>query len=395
MLRTAAACFVLLTSGIAAHAQAPAARPAPKKVAAPQWNIQYFYDELGVELRLVGLAFPSATRGIAVGAIVDFAGAHKPKYTALVTNDAGAHWTLVPLQDAPRSIFFLDEANGWMVGRDAIWYTQEAGRSWKRVSYQIHPQKKLGEEGVVLRVAFLDPLHGFAVGLRKSAYETKDGGKTWTAVAEAAVPASNPAYSAYTQVAFTNDGRGMIVGGYTPPRRGDRDDGDLEEELRRKQVPTLTLELETVDGGLHWRSETAPLLGSLAHLSLNGAHGLGAFGYADSFEWPSEVFHFDLKTGKSTSVFKQKDRRITDVLVDPAGFGFLAAVEPLGRLSSSPIPGKVRILRSANLADWEEMKVNYKAVARSVVLAGPDRQHVWAATDTGMILHWDGSPVAK
>lgn len=394
MFRTFGALLVIVVGfgGDAAHAQTP--RPAGKN--APQWKIQYFYDELGVELHLVGLAFPSATRGIAVGAVVDHTGSHKPKFSALVTNDAGAHWTLVPLQDAPRSIFFLDEANGWMVGRDAIWYTQEAGRSWKRVSYQIHPQKKLGEEGVVLRVAFMDPLHGFAVGLRKSVYETKDGGKTWVAMAEAAVPSSNPAYSAYTQVAFTKDGRGMIVGGYTPPRRdGRREDGDLEEALQRRQVPTLTLELETVDGGAHWRSETAPLLGVLTHLSLNGAHGLGAFGYADSFAWPSEVFHFDLKTGKSASVFKQKDRRVTDVLVDAEGIGFLAAVEPAGRLASSPIPGKVRMLHSANLQDWEEMRVNYKAVARNVMLAGPDREHLWAATDTGMILHWDGAAAAK
>jgi hypothetical protein len=362
----------------------------------PQWKIQYFYDELGVELHLVGLAFPSATRGIAVGTIVDRIGGHRAKHTAVVTSDGGAHWALVPLQDTPRSVFFLDESNGWMVGRDGIWYTQEAGRSWKRISNQLHPQKKVGEEGAVLRVAFLDPQHGFAVGLRKSVYETKDGGKTWTVVPEAAVPASNVAYSAYTQIGFTTGGRGLIVGGYTPPRRESfREPVSSEEESTRRQVPTLMLELETLDAGAHWKSETAPLIGTLAHLSVNGLHGLGVFAYADSFDWPSEVYHFDLRTGKSTSVFKQKDRRVTDALVDPEGRGFLAAVEPQGRLASSPVPGKVRILRSANLADWEEMRVNYKAVARNVMLAGPDRQHIWAATDTGMILHWEEAPARK
>jgi hypothetical protein len=51
-----------------------------------------------------------------------------------------------------------------------------------------------------------------------------------------------------------------------------------------------------------------------------------------------------------------------------------------------PIPGKVRMLSSTNLSDWTEMPVDYKAVARSLVLAGPDAEHLWAATDTGMIL---------
>jgi hypothetical protein len=32
------------------------------------------------------------------------------------------------------------------------------------------------------------------------------------------------------------------------------------------------------------------------------------------------------------------------------------------------------------------MDVDYRAVARSLVLAGPDAGHLWAATDTGMIL---------
>ena len=39
------------------------------------------------------------------------------------------------------------------------------------------------------------------------------------------------------------------------------------------------------------------------------------FSYADSFEWPSEVYRLDLTTGKSESVFKQKDRRVTDAAI--------------------------------------------------------------------------------
>ena len=45
------------------------------------------------------------------------------------------------------------------------------------------------------------------------------------------------------------------------------------------------------------------------------------------------------------------------------------------------------MLTSTNLTDWTEMDVDYKAEARSLVLAGPDADNQWAATDTGMILH--------
>jgi hypothetical protein len=367
----------------------PSAVPAASSQA---WKLQYFYDEIATEMQITSLAFPSASRGVAAGAILDRQGRRRPRYTALVTGDGGAHWSLVPLQDAPRSLFFLDEANGWMVGRDGFWFTADTGRTWTRISNQPKANKKLDDApdgGLILRVAFLDPRHGFAVGMQKSVLETNDGGRSWTPVAEAAKPSSNPAYTIYTHVAFTG-GRGLIVGGYAPPRRDAGSDQpgwiDPERSLRQRQVPTLTIELETRDSGANWTSSTAPLLGSLISFSLNGANGLGVFAYADSFGWPSEVYRFNLATGRSESVFKQKDRRVTDAAVYADGSGFLAAVEPPGRLTSAPVPGKVRMLRSDDLSNWEEMNVDYRAVASYVTLAGPGRDHAWAATDTGMIL---------
>jgi hypothetical protein len=357
---------------------------------AEKWTVQYFYDQDRTELQLTDLAFPSAERGIAIGTIYEREG-RKPKYTALVTSDGGANWALVPLKEFPRSIFFLDESNGWLVTSEGIWHTVESGRSWTRISDQIKPNKKLDsppQGGLILRVWFLDVQHGFAAGFQKSVFETRDGGRTWNPVEEAAKPASNPAYSLYTHLGFADAGHGLIVGGYSPPRK----DADLpdwmdpEKAMRRRPVPTLTLELETGDGGATWASSTAPLIGSVASLRVSGNLGLAVFGYADSFEWPSEVYSLSLATGKSESVFKQKDRRVTDAISFPGARAFLAAVEPSGRLYSSPIPGKVKMITSANLKDWTEMDVDYRAVARSLVLAGPDAGHLWAATDTGMIL---------
>lgn len=357
---------------------------------AQKWAVQYFYDQDRTELQLTDLAFPSTERGIAIGTIYERE-SKKPRYTALVTSDGGANWALVPLKEFPRSIFFLDESNGWLVTSEGIWHTAEAGRSWTRISDQIKPNKKLDsppQGGLILRVWFLDPQHGFAAGFQKSVFETHDGGRTWNPVEEAAKPASNPAYSLYTHLGFADAMHGLIVGGYSPPRK----DADLpdwmdpEKAMRRRPVPTLTLELETGDGGATWASSTAPLIGSVASLRVSGNLGLAVFGYADSFEWPSEVYSLSLATGKSESVFKQKDRRVTDAISFPGTRAFLAAVEPSGRLHSSPIPGKVKMLTSTNLKDWTEMDVDYRAVARSLVLAGPDPAHLWAATDTGMIL---------
>jgi hypothetical protein len=70
-------------------------------------------------------------------------------------------------------------------------------------------------------------------------------------------------------------------------------------------------------------------------------------------------------------------------------------VEPPGKLRSAPIPGKVKMLASADLKTWTEMAVDYRAVAQSLVLAGPDPEHLWAATDTGMILRLSGLAPSK
>ena len=145
--------------------------------------------------------------------------------------------------------------------------------------------------------------------------------------------------------------------------------------------------LQTLDAGATWTSSTAPLFGTVNSLRLSGTDGMTVFGYNESFTWPSEVYHMDLHTGSSTSVFRAKDRRVMDCALFPGPQAFLAAVEPPGKLNTVPIPGKVKMLTSTNLSDWQEMDVDYKANARSLVLAGPDAEHQWAATDTGMILH--------
>jgi hypothetical protein len=360
---------------------------------AERWTVQYFYDEDRTTLVLEDLAFPSAQRGIAVGSIYENGGSAKPKFTALLTSDGGAHWSLEPIKEHPRSVFFLNDSMGWMVTDNAIWFSEESGRGWKKISDQKKPDRKVGATppgGLILRVWFLDPQHGFAVGLQKTVLETHDGGHTWTPVEEAAKPTANPSFTAYTRIAFDGDKVGMIIGGATPPRPDDvrQMPAWLEPEraVKRRQFPNLTVLLQTVDGGAKWQSSTSPLFGVITSLRVAGPHGLAVMEFNESFEWPSEVHRFDLADGKSTLVFREKDRRVVDGALFAGPRVFLAAVEPPGKLNSVPIPGKVKIFASTNFTDWTEMDVSYKAIARTLVLAGPDAGHLWAATDTGMIL---------
>jgi hypothetical protein len=378
MTRIATVCFFLL---------APLAL-------AQRWTMQYFYDEIRTTLVLEDLAFPSAQRGVAAGTIYDRNGAPK-KHVVMISSDGGEHWSLQEVTDHPRSLFFLNDSMGWMIADHGIWFTEESGRSWKKIGEQIKPDRKLRpkpEGGLILRVWFLDPQHGFAAGLQKTALETHDGGHSWTPLAEGAKPAANPSFTAYTGIAFERSKIGMIVGSAIPPRPGDADQlppwmDPAEAAKRRRQVPVLTLLLQTVDGGASWKNSTAPVFGNVRSLRLAGRDGLYVMGFNESFEWPSEVYRLNLSTGDSTRVFREKNRRVSDSALFVGPRIFLAAVEPPGQLNSSPIPGKVKILTSANFTDWKEMDVDYKAVARSVILAGPDADHLWCATDTGMILH--------
>ena len=62
-----------------------------------------------------------------------------------------------------------------------------------------------------------------------------------------------------------------------------------------------------------------------------------------------------------------------------------AGIQEPGRLRDI-IPGKVVVLKSQDYKSWDTMPVDYRASAIRPMLAGPDAQHRWMATDNGMIL---------
>lgn len=334
-----------------------------------QWKPSYVHGIDRETLVFTDLAFPSAERGIAVGVIRDAQGRDQQSI-ALLTRNGGTTWNQVALEEAPASLFFLDEERGWMVTSQGIWKTSDSGYSWTRSSRH--------SQGSIARVWFLDSLHGFAVGRQKTVLETRDGGTKWNLIPEAAQPTGNPEFTEYTHIAFADGQRGVIAGSGVPPGA---------TKLPR-QAPTLTVLLQTLNGGVVWTGSSNSLFGQVSGLKLGRSDGLFVYSYAETFEVPSEVYRLELRTGSSTSVFRQKNRVVTDVELFDAR-AFLAVTEPKAR--SNPDRGSVRILSTTDFVKWTEMKIDGRGKGSRILLAGPDAENLWAATDTGVILRMVGT----
>ena len=340
------------------------------------WEMQYHYQQLNSTLTINAIVFPSATRGIVSGYITDrHDNAHA---VVLVTSDGGQHWDETQVKEAGISLFFLDDSNGWMVTEKGLWQTVESGRSWTKV-----PKAPAG----LLRVWFLDSKHGFASGLEKRVYETNDGGTTWMLLPILSEIQGDPTYTTFGEIGFSGS-NGIITGWNIPPRPGGPDWMEPERAARRRQIPTYGVMLETINSGKTWTKSEASVFGQVTRISMTGqGTALALTEYKDEFQFPSEVYRINLHTGSSESAFKAKDRAITDVRAfDGSTRGIIAGYEPPGTIYRSPIPGKLKVLTSDDFANWEEMPVDYRAVAHSAIITGPDEKHLWIATDTGMIL---------
>ena len=158
-----------------------------------------------------------------------------------------------------------------------------------------------------------------------------------------------------------------------------------QARIRRERQSTLVT-LETMDGGANWEANTSAVYGKMSQLVMaKEDYSVAVFEYHNYYTLPSRVYKVKLRTSMET-LFGERDRAVTDVTLLPDGNALLAAVEPPGASNQVPIPGKLKMLRSTNLKVWEEMAVDYRAVAQRATLAAPDAEHLWVATDTGMIL---------
>lgn len=144
---------------------------------------------------------------------------------------------------------------------------------------------------------------------------------------------------------------------------------------------------ETRDGGKTWVTSVASTFGRAARIRSRGLRGLTVFEYGEGIEFPSEVFDLDLRTGKSQSLFCRKDVVVHDVAPLASGGAILAAIEPAGRLRSSPVPGHLRIFHTPDGTRFSEMKVDYRAVGRRAELAyvDDDRSAQCAGAGAGVV----------
>lgn len=349
-----------------------------------KWNLAYFHDEDKSTLTLNGIAVPPAASStdcaVATGAIRSEA---KPKPVAIVSADGGRTWSTHALKPFPSSVQMLTSRLGFMAADDGVWRTGDCGRTWERIA-------KLKD---IVRVYFLDERRGFAVGAFKKALRTADGGQTWQELEIENPPGSDPERSVYANIVFAEGGFGMI-GGWHKPRRGESPSElpawmDPAAAKQRRQWPSLTLMLQTLDYGKTWRGFTSSIMGQITRIQLAGPAGMTLVEFDQSFDWPSEVYRIDVRGNESTRLYREKNRAITDIALLPDGGGLLAGFEPAGAVHQLPIPGKVKILGSADLKTFAEYAVDYRAVARRVWLAAPAKGPMLAATDTGMILRLD------
>jgi len=345
---------------------------------APRWRMQYFYDQAKSELVLQDIQTPSVRRGVAIGNIQNDRGGRKP--TAVVTSDGGAHWDVVKLEEAPVSLFFLNDSLGWMVTEKGIWKTDEAGKDWKKLPKPPAPAR---------RVYFVDENHGWAACNKKTVLVTRDGGRKWEPIPTASDPPGSEDRSAYSWISFANPNYGIVFGFNQPAMRwGSMFPAwmDPEDALSRRETPHLSYTLVTRDGGRTWRSTSMSLFGQVtrARFSASGP-GLGLIEHGDSASYPSEVYKLDWRTGKNQTVFRDKRYFITDVWLTRDGTSYLAGIEMVGQVHSIA-PGNVKVFKSSDMISWTEMAVDYRAVARRALLSGADEENLWLATDNGMIL---------
>jgi hypothetical protein len=335
--------------------------------AAPRWNIQFLYDHADSNFAIEDLECPSVTHCVAAGLIDDKKGHQQG--TVVVTSDGGSHWSQYEVRERPVSLFFLNDNAGWMVTDRGLWSTTEGGRSWVKL------QTRKG----ILTAWFLDPNHGYIAGLKGLVQETTDGGKNWTRL-EAGGDAPDALSLDYDIVSF--QGRHGVIVGAADTSSPVFADPRPEPSTAKK----LTV-LETQDGGKKWTHGVIPIDGELARLRLAEGFVVSLIAYSDpKYPVSSAVFETRLGSKDGRMIFAERDRAATDIALLDNGSAVLVTIEPPGNSTQVPIPGKLKILKTANRKVWQEMDVDYRAIAQRAVIAAPDAEHMWVATDTGAIL---------
>lgn len=350
--------------------------------AGSRWAVQRYVDADETAAMLNDMRFASPQRGLAVGTLAQ---KEREESQALITRDGGKTWTAVKLKDFPISLCVLDESRAFLVGRDALWFTNEGGAVWEKRKL---PREARGKP--MVRSHFTDEKRGWIFGAGKTIYSTADGGQTWEKMPESAALTLKDDNTIWTWMNFVSPQVALVVGhSAAPPRDASRFPDWMmpERAARRPLTPSTTVLGESRDGGKTWRMGVTSAFGTVTRLRTLGTRGFVIYHYGDGMDFPSEVYAIDLNNGSSKPFFRRRDLWVHDVVPLHDGGAILAAIEPPGRLRSSPVPGRLRIFYSPSGETWFEMKVDYRAAGRRAVLSRVDDRNVWVATDEGTILH--------
>ncbi len=342
----------------------------------------YHYLKPDSKLKLLDLTFGSDQRGWAVGVLLSEG--DRPRGALITTADGGQQWNLTELRFVPQSLFALNDSSLWSVSINGeVWFSAEGGRDWR----------KLSKKSEALRVAFIDEKKGFLIGVRKTFMRTEDGGRNWRHVPEGAQVTGEPDYFVYRTIDFWNGRIGIVAGNVESDelRRRRRRGPDLPDFMEpesmplKDMTPRVLATLESVDAGATWRKQEVSGFGYVHRLLIGSdGTGLNLIKFSKGFPYGGELYSFYPKANrKGERILRMKEVEFQDVAYVPGVGVFLMCTNRLGAL---PVPSKVRASFSANLTDWTEVPVDYRAVAERITLATTPSGRVFAALDTGTIL---------
>ena len=187
--------LVALAVAVAALAAPAAATAAPVGDALDRPAVQAAHPERAVLLA----AAQAGQRIVAVG----------ERGIVLLSDDGAAKWRQVPVPTSVTltAVRFVDDKHGWAVGHGGvILASTDGGATWTRqldgktaADLMLKAAQASGDPAAVkeaewlvsagadkpfLDLHFFDAKHGIVVGAYNLAFETRDGGQTWSAIAQ-------------------------------------------------------------------------------------------------------------------------------------------------------------------------------------------------------------------
>ena len=200
-------------------------------VLTPSWSGQWETLQPVGDFDFFSVAFISTTEGFAVGS--DPFEYEKPGAIGHTT-DGGRTWKKidnVAFESDLKSVFFLDDKNGWAVGANGlIVATDDGGKTWE-------PQTSKVGNGLSC-VSFVDTKIGYIGGEGETILKTTNGGRTWKVLTggQTASGFGDDDTSVFSAIHFTDANTGYVAGvRITPSNQG-------QETLIQK----------TTDGGKTW-----------------------------------------------------------------------------------------------------------------------------------------------